>query len=65
LAGERWKKDRSRLNPARELVTGVVCGLRVEEVEGPRMRVLRQVDKMVDGLGKGWGDGESFAQRVS
>ena len=43
------------LNPARELVTGMVCGVRVEEVEHPTMRVLRQVDKMVDELAKGWG----------
>ena len=43
-----------RLNPARELVTGTVCGVRVEKVEDPRMRVLRQVDKMVDELAKGW-----------
>jgi len=41
------------LNPARELVTGVVCGVRVEEVEEPVMRFIRQLDKMVDELAKG------------
>lgn len=42
-----------RLNPARELVTGTICGVRVEEVQDPRMKLLRQVDKMVDELAKG------------
>ena len=42
-----------RLNPARELVTGTVCGVRVEEVADPTMRVIRQLDKMVDELAKG------------
>lgn len=41
------------LNPARELVTGVVCGVRVEAVEEPVMRFIRQLDKMVDELAKG------------
>ena len=41
------------LNPDRELVTGVVCGVRVEEVEDPLMRKIRQLDKMVDELAKG------------
>lgn len=41
------------LNPARELVTGVVCGVRVEDVEEPVMRFIRQLDKMVDELAKG------------
>ena len=41
------------LNPARELIKGVVCGVRVEEVEEPVMRFIRQLDKMVDELAKG------------
>ena len=41
------------MNPARELVTGVVCGIRVEAVEGPLMREIRILDKMVDELAKG------------
>ena len=41
-------------NPRRELVTGVVCGVRVEEVEDPRMKAIRQLDKLVDELAKGW-----------
>lgn len=42
-----------RLNPARELVKGVVCGVRVEEVEEPLMREIRILDKLIDGLAKG------------
>ena len=41
------------LNPAREKITGVVCGVRVEAVEEPLMRLIRQVDKLVDELAKG------------
>lgn len=41
------------LNPAREKITGVVCGVRVEAVEEPLMRLIRQLDKLVDELAKG------------
>lgn len=41
------------LNPASERVTGVVCGVRVEEVEDPLMRRIRILDKLVDELAKG------------
>jgi hypothetical protein len=40
-------------NPARALVTGVVCGVRVEEVEEPTMREIRYLDKLIDELAKG------------
>ena len=40
-------------NPARALVKGVVCGVRVEEVEEPTMREIRTLDKLVDELAKG------------
>lgn len=42
-----------RPNPARELITGVVCGVRVEEVEDPLMREIRYLDKLVDELARG------------
>ena len=42
-----------RLNPARSLITGVVCGIRVEDIEEPLMRELRYLDKLVDELAKG------------
>lgn len=42
-----------RLNPARALVKGVVCGVRVEDVKDPLMREIRYLDKLVDELAKG------------
>jgi hypothetical protein len=41
------------LNPDRTLIKGVVCGVRVEEVEEPTMREIRYLDKLVDELAKG------------
>jgi len=41
------------LNPRSALVTGVVCGVRVEAVEDPLMRTVRILDKLVDELAKG------------
>lgn len=40
-------------NPNRKLVTGVICGVRVEEIEDPTMREIRILDKLVDELAKG------------
>lgn len=42
-----------RLNPNVSLITGVVCGVRVEDVEDPLMRKIRYLDKLVDELAKG------------
>jgi hypothetical protein len=41
------------LHPNSSLITGLVCGVRVEEVEDPLMRKIRQMDKLVDELAKG------------
>jgi hypothetical protein len=41
------------MNPNSSLITGVVCGVRVEEVEDPLMKKIRQLDKLVDELAKG------------
>jgi len=41
------------MNPARFQVKGKICGIRVEEIEDPRMRDLRILDKLVDDLAKG------------
>ena len=41
-------------NPASELITGRICGVRVEAIEDPLMRRVRQLDKLVDELAKGW-----------
>lgn len=42
-----------KMNPARSLITGVVCGVRVEEIEEPLMREIRYLDKLIDELAKG------------
>jgi hypothetical protein len=41
------------LNPARTLIKGVVCGVRVEEIQEPTMREIRYLDKLIDELAKG------------
>ena len=41
------------MNPERSLIKGVVCGVRVEEVEEPLMREIRYLDKLIDELAKG------------
>ncbi|MEO1530066.1 MAG: DUF2200 domain-containing protein [Planctomycetota bacterium] len=50
---EEFINNAPQLNPDRELITGVVCGVRVEEVEDPMMRELRYLDKMIDELARG------------
>jgi len=45
--------EQAQLNPRAELVTGVVCGVRVEDVEDPLMRRIRLLDKLVDELARG------------
>lgn len=45
--------DAARLNPNAGLITGVVCGVRVEEVEDPLMKKIRYLDKLVDELARG------------
>ena len=41
------------LNPNRKLITGKICGIRVEEIEDPLMQEIRYLDKLVDELAKG------------
>lgn len=41
------------MHPDRDLIKGVVCGIRVEDVEDPLMKKIRQLDKLVDELAKG------------
>lgn len=43
----------ARLNPNATLITGVVCGVRVEEVDDPLMQKIRSLDKLVDELARG------------
>jgi hypothetical protein len=42
-----------RLNPARALIKGVICGVRVEDIKEPTMREIRYLDKLIDELAKG------------
>jgi hypothetical protein len=56
LAAETTFEDffaRANLNPDASLITGVVCGIRVEEVEDPLMQKIRYLDKLVDELARG------------
>lgn len=50
---EEFFERAPRMNPARSLITGVVCGVRVEEIAEPLMREIRYLDKLIDELAKG------------
>lgn len=50
---ETFFAEAPQLNPARSLIKGVVCGLRVEDIEEATMREIRYLDKLIDELAKG------------
>lgn len=50
---ETFFAEAPRPNPARHLIKGTVCGVRVEEIEEPTMREIRYLDKLIDELAKG------------
>jgi len=50
---ETFFADAPNMNPARNLIKGVVCGVRVEEIEEPTMREIRYLDKLIDELARG------------
>ena len=50
---ETFFAEAPRLNPSRALIKGVVCGVRVEDIEEPTMQEIRYLDKLVDELAKG------------
>jgi hypothetical protein len=50
---ETFFKDAPKLNTSRLLIKGVVCGVRVEEIEEPIMKEIRYLDKLIDELAKG------------
>ena len=50
---ETFFADAPKMNPARSLITGVVCGVRVENIQHPIMREIRILDKLIDELAKG------------
>lgn len=45
--------DKATLNPNADLIKGVICGYRIEEIENPLTRKVRYLDKLVDELAKG------------
>lgn len=53
LTLEQFFGQAPAMNPARSLITGVVCGVRVEGIEEPTMREIRYMDKLIDELAKG------------
>ncbi len=50
---ETFFAEAPRLNPSRTLIKGVVCGVRVEDIEEPTMQEIRYLDKLIDELAKG------------
>jgi hypothetical protein len=50
---ETFFAEAPRLHPNASLITGVICGLRVEEIEDPLMQQIRSMDKLVDELARG------------
>jgi hypothetical protein len=50
---ETFFTEAPRMNPSRALIKGVVCGVRLEEIEEPTMREIRYLDKLIDELAKG------------
>ncbi len=50
---ENFFMEAPRLNPERKLITGMICGVRVEEIEDKIMREVRYLDKLIDELAKG------------
>ena len=50
---ETFYGNAPRLNPARDKITGLICGIRVEDIEDPLMREARYLDKLIDELARG------------
>ncbi len=50
---ETFFAEAPQLNPARSLIKGLICGIRVEDIKEPTMREIRYLDKLIDELAKG------------
>jgi hypothetical protein len=50
---ETFFKEAPKMNPARTLIKGLICGIRVEDIQEPLMQEIRYLDKLVDELAKG------------
>ena len=59
---EHFFAEAPAMNASRELIKGVVCGVRVEDIEEPTMREIRYLDKLIDELARGKAMGEDSAR---
>jgi len=50
---ETFFAEAPKMNPSRALIKGVVCGVRVEDIEEPTMKEIRYLDKLIDELARG------------
>ena len=50
---EEFFASAPKLNPARSLITGAICGVKVQEIDHPLMQNIRYLDKLVDEIAKG------------
>lgn len=50
---EAFFAEAPQLNPSRKLITGVICGIRVEDIKEPTMQEIRYLDKLIDELASG------------
>lgn len=50
---ETFFAEAPKMNPSRKLITGLICGIRVEEIKETTMREIRYLDKLIDELAKG------------
>jgi len=50
---ETFFTEAPKLNPARKMIKGVICGVRIEEIAEPLMKEIRYLDKLIDELSKG------------
>ena len=50
---ETFFREAPKLNPSRTLIKGLICGIRVEDIQEPLMREIRYLDKLIDELAKG------------
>ncbi len=53
ISFDQFFAEAPRMNASRRLITGVICGVRVEEIQEPLMQEIRYLDKLIDELAKG------------
>lgn len=61
----RFFAEAPQLNASRKLIKGVICGVRVEEIEEPTMQEIRYLDKLIDELAKGKAMGKNTPKRLN